>query len=313
MSTPKQYVIGVDIGGSHISCALIDPDQKEIMAGSLINLPVDHSAEAKEIMEVWTEALDQCRSHIEEGLLAGIGFAMPGPFEYDTGIARFEYVHKYQHLNGVDVGEAVRKGLDLPKNFPVRFVNDASAFAMGEAWFGKTAGHHRSVAITLGTGFGSAFIEDGKPLVEHEQVPEQGCVWHLPYKKGIADDYFSTRWFIKKWKEQTGAEINGVKELSALAEKDPRAMELFREFGNNLGSFLSTWLKLFEVKMLVIGGNIAGAWKHYGNALQEALHYEEVNVRTELSELGEDAALIGSARLMEEEVWEQVKPLLTKM
>lgn len=313
MSTPKKYVIGVDIGGSHISCALIVPEEKQIVPASRVNLPVDHSAEAKEIMEVWTEALDQCRSHIEEGLLEGIGFAMPGPFEYDTGIARFEFVHKYQHLNGVDVGEAMRKGLDLPRNFPVRFVNDASAFAMGEAWFGKAAGYERSVAITLGTGFGSAFIIGDTPMVEHEQVPEQGCVWHLPYRRGIADDYFSTRWFVKRWKEISGEEIPGVRELAEKAESNAKAREVFAEFGSNLASFLSTWLKLFETKILVIGGNISAAWELYREAFQQQLAKAEVHIQTEISDLGEDAALIGSARLMENGVWERVEPLLKKM
>ncbi len=93
-------------------------------------------------------------------------------------------------------------------------MNDASAFAVGEAWAGSASGSNRSLAITFGTGFGSAFISNKIPVVDGPEVPRIGCVYHLPYKDGIADDYFSTRWFLGRYKAITGKELKGVKELA---------------------------------------------------------------------------------------------------
>ena len=62
----------------------------------------------------------------------------------------------------------------------------------------------KSLSITLGTGFGSAFISDRIPIVDGPLVPKIGCVYHLPYRDGIADDYFSTRGLLGRYKKHYG-------------------------------------------------------------------------------------------------------------
>ena len=99
-------------------------------------------------------------------------------------------------------------------------MNDASSFAVGEAWAGSATKVKRSLSITLGTGFGSAFISDRIPIVDGPLVPKIGCVYHLPYRDGIADDYFSTRGFWAGIRNITGKELKGVKELAELASSD---------------------------------------------------------------------------------------------
>ena len=64
-----------------------------------------------------------------------------------------------------------------------------------------------SLSITLGTGFGSAFISNRIPIVDGPLVPRLGCVYHLPYRDGIADDYFSTRGLLGRYKKLTGKEL----------------------------------------------------------------------------------------------------------
>ncbi|MCK7534557.1 MAG: hypothetical protein MZV63_27900 [Marinilabiliales bacterium] len=64
-----------------------------------------------------------------------------------------------------------------------------------------------------------------------------GCVYHLPFGNGIADDYFSTRWFTSRFSEVTGREAAGVKEVAMEAEHLPEVRGLFTEFGSSLGAF----------------------------------------------------------------------------
>jgi len=152
----KKYAIGVDIGGSHISCAVIDLEKGNIIRESFATQTVDNQASADDILTNWTIALKKSLSYINKDQLAGIGFAMPGPFDYPNGIAMFtESVAKYQNLYGINVAIRLKEILGLDEDSDVRFMNDASAFAIGEAWMGKASKVKRSVSITLGTGFGS--------------------------------------------------------------------------------------------------------------------------------------------------------------
>jgi glucokinase len=310
----KRYAIGADIGGSHISAVLIDMEKKKAEKDSLVSQKVDNKASAGKILETWTLALNQIFRKIDREELEGIGFAMPGPFDYEKGIARFTHeVAKYENLNGVDVGFCMRQLLNLPEGFPVRFMNDATSFAVGEVWAGKAAGYKKTIAVTLGTGFGSAFIDSGIPVLERSDVPKLGCLWHLPFKDGIADDYFSTRWFIKRYVEETMEDLPGVKEIATRAATDIAAKNLFHEFGVNLGNFLGPWIKEFGTECIIIGGNMTGAWELFGPAFSLSLKRNHEQATILLSDLGETAAMIGSARLMDINFWTNVKPLLSKM
>jgi len=309
----SKYAIGVDVGGSHLSCAAVDLEKQAFFKKSFCTVHVDNKASSNEILSHWTEALLKTIHKIEGGNLVGIGFGMPGPFEYDKGIARFAQVEKYYSLNGVDVAGELKHRLNLDLAVPLRFMNDASAFAAGEAWMGSASQVANSVSITLGTGFGSAFISDGVPVVDGKMVPHLGCVWHLPYKEGIADDYFSTRWFVKRYCELTGLEVDGVKPIANASVTNEIALSLFIEYGKNMGEFFSPWLKKFAAGVLVVGGNIAGAYNLFGTAFEKELRKNGVETEIRLSVLKEDAAIIGSARLLNPEYWEKIKPILPKM
>ncbi|NOU61291.1 ROK family protein [Marinifilum caeruleilacunae] len=309
----KKYAIGTDVGGSHISCALVDLEKGELVEGTRSEGSVDNKADESTILKSWADVLANSMKAINKDDLAGIGFGMPGPFEYESGIGRFELVDKYESLNGVDVASKLKKILSLDPSVPLRFMNDASAFAVGEAWLGSAASVDKSMSITLGTGFGSAFVDSGVPVVEGETVPKMGCVWHLPYADGIADDSFSTRWFIKRYKEETGLEVSGTRSIAEAAYENPKAADIFKQYGSNMGEFLGHWLKKFDTKTLVIGGNVTGAYNLFGPAFESALKSQGVDTSIELSKLKEDAAIIGSARMLNPEYWETVKSTIPKM
>jgi glucokinase len=305
--------IGIDIGGSHISCGAVDLRINQLIHGSCSEARVDNKASADQILIAWTSAIRQTLDAVGNEQVAGLGFAMPGPFDYVNGIALFERNEKYPNLYGIHVESEIRKRLALHDSLPVRFINDATAFAVAEAWIGVGQGITNLIALTLGTGFGSAFIMDGIPVPEGETVPEMGCVWHLPFGEGIADDYFSTRWFEKSYLALTGKQVNGVKEISELFDSDEAARKLFIEYGTNMGDFLAPWIKKFDAGQIIIGGNITGAFDKFGSYLMQSLTNQNIKTKVVLSELKENAAIIGSARLVEDSFFVKVEPLLVKM
>jgi glucokinase len=309
----KHIALGADIGGSHISCAAIDLVTGKVLKETLTGREVNNQAKANVIISVWAEAISEVLKKVPLSEVKGIGFAMPGPFDYVKGISYIRGVAKYENLYGFNIADAISSTLRVPEGFLIRFMNDASSFAVGEAWAGSAAKFNRSLSITFGTGFGSAFISNRIPIVDGPDVPKLGCVYHLPYEDGIADDYFSTRWFMRRYKSITGKELNGVKELSELAEGDNVVRDLFTEFGDKSAHFLSPWLKRFKAEILVIGGNISHAYGLFGEVFEARLKMENCNCEVALSELKEDAALMGSAYLLNDDFWKSVQHALPLM
>jgi glucokinase len=309
----KNIAIGTDIGGSHISCAAVDLDSGKILRETLTERSVNNQAQASEIIAVWSEALSCVMDKLQDGEVKGIGFAMPGPFDYVKGISYIRGVAKYENLYGFNITEAISASLNVNEEFIIRFMNDASSFAVGEAWAGSAVTSNRSLSITLGTGFGSAFISNRIPIVDGPEVPKLGCIYHLPYNDGIADDYFSTRGLLGRYKNLTGKELDGVKQLAELAPIDKIAADLFIDFGDKLGLFLAPWLKKFKAEIIVIGGNISNAYPLFGEVLEKRVEMEDCNCKVVLSKLKEDAALLGSAYLLDDDFWESVQHALPLM
>ncbi|HDZ41744.1 MAG TPA: ROK family protein [Bacteroidetes bacterium] len=309
----KHYSIGVDIGGSHITCAAVDLDERRIIRETLTERSVDNKGTADEIISRWSEALSETFEKLGLDNIKGIGFAMPGPFDYVNGICLIKGVPKYEKLYGINIGEAIAESLSLQPGMPVRFMNDASSFAVGEAWAGKAAASNRLMAITLGTGLGSAFVADRVPVVTGDVVPDLGCVYHISFRDGIADDYFSTRWFIGRYKDITGKESQGVREIAEAARYDGDIRNIFVEFGTSLGAFLSPYLIKFGAEVLVMGGNISRAYGLFGPSMEEKMKAEKCDTLTLLSELKEDAALLGSAYLLDNLFWSSVRGSLQYM
>lgn len=310
----KSYAIGVDIGGSHISCAAVNLDAKQYLPGTFAEKELDNHASASDILDIWACTINQTIQKAGAENVAGIGFAMPGPFDYAKGIAWFdEGVKKYEKLYGLNIADAMREKLNFPASFPVRFINDATAFAIAEDWIGKSAGTTRSLAITLGTGFGSAFLHNHLPVVSGNEVPALGYVYHLPFENGNADDYFSTRGLLGRYENKTGQLLSGVKELAQLTKSDPIARSLFDDFGYKLGFFLYPLVKTFGAEVLVIGGNISNAFGLFGNNLKGYLNENGSNIQIEISELKETASMIGSTVLTDDNYYQQIKPVLENM
>jgi glucokinase len=313
MTNDSKIALGVDIGGGHIYSAAVDLSTHKLIPGTARTEKINNKAGAGEILDGWCNALRGTLSEIDASRLAGIGFAMPGPFDYANGIALFERVEKFESLYGINISEQLRDRLQLGESVHFRYINDATAFAIAEAWVGKAGEFDKMIALTLGTGFGSAFLDKGIPVIEGDTVAEMGCVWHVPFKDGIADDYFSTRWFTRNYFQKTGKSVEGVKDIADAVGGEPAAMELFEEYGSNMGHFLAPWIKKFDARVIVMGGNVTGSFGLFGKFLVKALADQGLQVELLISDLKEDAAIMGSARLIAPDYWIHVKELLSKM
>jgi glucokinase len=62
-----------------------------------------------------------------------------------------------------------------------------------------------------------------------------------------------------------------------------------------------------------VGGNISSAYHLFGDVFEQTLLEEKSTTEVALSELKENAALLGSAYLFNDKFWEAVQPALPLM
>jgi glucokinase len=123
----------------------------------------------------------------------------------------------------------------------------------------------------------------------------------MPFNDGIAEDYLSTRWFVKRYRELTGRIVQDAKELADAHSHDAAAQLIFREFSQNLATFLDSFIRQREPEVLVIGGNMAKAAPLFLDRTTQALSPVAQRTGIRLATLGETAALIGGAGCWKEE------------
>jgi glucokinase len=301
------YSIGADVGGSHISTCLFEHSNKVLILESLIMKKVDRNASKDDILSDWADAIRLTKSTSKEKI-NGVGLAMPGPFDYYNGVSLIKGVDKFESLYQLNIRDALADKIDInPSN--IRFINDASAFTIAETLIGEAKNFDRCVGITLGTGFGSCFSDRGQPILKRHDVPIGGFLYDKPYEGKIADDFFSTRGIIRAYFERSGKLCDSVLEISLKAEDDRDARETFSEFGKQLGLFLLPHLQKFDTRMVVLGGNICSAYHLFSTSLHQYLP----GFRIYVSLYGEKAAMIGAARLLDDQYYKQIEHTLKDM
>jgi glucokinase len=281
----NNYVISADIGGTHITTAVIDLEKKMIIEDTRTRVSVDSQGTATEILKGWSAALTQAYEKFGSPVQQ-VALAMPGPFDYEKGISLIKDLHKYEAIYGVNIKLYLSEVLRIDAE-DILFRNDAEAFLQGEVVAGAGKGFRKALGITLGTGFGSALSFNG--------IAKDLNLGSEPYKDSIADDYFSTRWFLRRYHEITGLSVTGVSGLTLMVQHNPVVTDIFEEFTANLSLFLKKIVRAEKPDVIVIGGNIAKASNLFLNGLNDQLAGYVENVEVRIALLGEDAALMGAA------------------
>jgi glucokinase len=281
----NNLVMGADIGGSHITVGMVNLQERRLVSPNCVRKPVNSHASAEEIISVWSSAMLELyhRDNVSPGR---IGIAIPGPFDYEVGISLIKDQDKYDALYGLNVKNLLSEKLSIQPS-DINLINDAGCFLQGEAFGGAAYGFDDAIGVMLGTGLGTAKY--------HNKVSEDANLWCSPFNDGIAEDYLSTRWFVKRYKEIAGETILNVKELSDRANTDANARKVFDEFGRNLGVFLNKFINDEKPQVLVCGGNISNAFDLFGTALTKQLLLQQNNVTVKKVHLGEESALVGAA------------------
>lgn len=293
-----RYVIGVDIGGSHVCGGFVEVDSGVIIPQSVVSRSVDSHLNAGGVLKAWAEVIEGVIRSVDKSPI-GIGMAFPGPFDYKKGICLIEGVQKFDHLFGIDITTTLSSYLYHVGTYYLRYVNDASAFVLGEALAGAGRNAGRVMGITLGTGVGSGFVVDGKLVETGSEIPANGWVYDLPFDGKIADEVFSTRGICGRYTQLTGREVAGVKELIGLADTESVVSIVFDEYGRSLADFLFPIYQRFHGDVVVLGGNISRAFDRFRPSFEMRLIELGVNMNVRASVLYDRAAMVGAASVFQ--------------
>jgi glucokinase len=203
-------------------------------------------------------------------LASGLAVALPGPFDFATGVAWYRGVEKFDSLYGHDLGKSLREQLELDR---VVFLNDAEAFSVGEWTAGELRGLDRCVGVTIGTGIGTGFLDDGRAVRTGDTVPPGGELYKVSHEGRPLEDWISARailrlyfdrlYFDRSHFDRLGAEEDGigVKEIADRARAgEAVALEVLLDAFGVLSRVLVPWLSRFGASKVVLGGSISGAF-----------------------------------------------------
>ncbi|MFF2525136.1 ROK family protein [Streptomyces liangshanensis] len=251
----------LEIGGTHVTAALVDLPGRRVAHRTV--LPLDPHGAAGEFLA----RVRRCAAGLPVPPGARWGVAVPGPFDYATGVARFAGVGKFEALYGVDLRAALLGGL-WHRPGDVVFLNDAHAFVAGEWFAGAARGHRRAVGITLGTGVGSAFLADGRVREDGPGVPPEGRMDLTEAGGRPLEDTVSRRAILARYGDPA-ADVRDVAERARAGEE--RARLVLARALTVLGEALGPRLADFGATALVVGGSIARSWDLVAPALRGGL------------------------------------------
>lgn len=147
------YIIGVDIGGTHVNTIISDLGGN-IICSSVFNTRSYLENDLLKQIQKEVHYMIQ-RNQIDENLILGMGVGVPGITETKTGI-----VIEAPSLDWVRfpfLMEAERYF-----SFPVYVDNDVNVAVLGEQWIGSAKNKGNILFISVGTGIGSGIIIDNK-------------------------------------------------------------------------------------------------------------------------------------------------------
>jgi glucokinase len=295
----KEYAVGIDIGGTHITAAIIDIVSMKLIDFSLHKESFDSNLPVNQVMSIWEKAIRISVENSKVKEIKGLTVCMPGPFDYTNGLCWIKDQSKYEHFYGLNVRYLFQGSLNLSSEFPILFENDAVCFGKGEVFKDSANLSKKVMAVTLGTGLGACFIDKGVSIVSGELVPADGEIYNIPYKEGIAEDYVSARGLLSAYKSLTEKKLNNGLELFQLAvAKDEVAIKVFEAMGENLAEVAIPWLKKFEADSFIIGGKIANASRFFLESFNKKIKESGLEITVSVSTDNEVAALLGAASML---------------
>jgi glucokinase len=304
--------IGVDIGGTGTKAGIVGRDGSVLLR---LERPTDPSAGTKSVIAIVEELVEAAPG--VDATIEAVGIGAAGFIDAANGFVTFAPNLVYDDPH---VADAVR----IRTGLRVVLDNDANVAAWGERAYGGARGSDHVAYVTVGTGIGSGFIENGRlvrgftgagaefghTVVDPDGPPcgcgLRGCLEQLASGRAIermaqeavvSDPSSSIVAFA-----ENPVSIAVIHVVQAAREYDGTARDVLRRAGRALGIGLSNIANVFDPEVIVIGGSVARAGEPFLGPARDALAemttaQRRRPMRLDVTSLEGDAGILGAAAL----------------
>lgn len=314
----SRLFVGLDISGAMIKCIIMNLRGNVVFRRtwdkSGVQKGPDFTPQIISFIETTVE-----ESKIERGKLSGIGIGVPGIVDTSDG----------RIISSIDCGW---KNFDLKtpleKHFrlPVYIDNSSKVMAIGEQWFGEGTQAENFALVTVGRGIGAAFVinneiyEGAHSLsgeVGHMVIDPNGPLCKCG-KRGCLETFASGKAIQNQARQLlesnigsnmldfAGGDINKLDAdtvFKAAAAGDMLAQKIADNAIHYLAVGLGNLVALLDCQLIVLTGYVTKDNEYLLTHVRDeinttrSLYYGDKPVEVKLSNMGEEAAVIGAATI----------------
>jgi predicted NBD/HSP70 family sugar kinase len=297
-------VLAASIGRSRIQLAIADLDSSLLSEESL---EVDQASGPQHCLPAVVDRLYEMVSGCGRPLadVRGVGVSVPGSVDLNRGAM----------VNSIALPSW--DGVALPPLFRrdpgVRVLVDKDVNVMAIA---EQRGPLRDVddllMVKASTGIGACVVSGG--ALQRGALFAAGELGHIPLPDGAGVlcrcgqtdclEAVAGGWAMARALRQLGRDVHHVRDVVAIALKgDPEALGMIRDAGRRVGEVVSAAVTLLNPEVVVIGGDLAGAYEPFVAGLREIVYRRSTALATRQlrivgSTFGDRQGLVGCAAMI---------------
>jgi predicted NBD/HSP70 family sugar kinase len=297
-------VLAASIGRSRIQLAISD------LGSSLLaeeSLEVDQERGPQSCLPPVVDRLYEMLSGCgrRPGDVRGVGVSVPGSVDLSRGAMLKPIV--LPSWDGVPLPPLFRRDLQVP----VLVDRDVNVMAIAEEC-GPLRGIRDLLMVKASTGIGLGIVSGG--ALQRGSLSASGELGHIPLPDGAGTlcrcgqtdclEAVAGGWAIVRALAQAGHDVRHVRDVVAIAQQgDPAALNLIRVAGRQVGGVLSVAVTLLNPEVVVIGGDLAGAYEPFVAGLRETVYQRSTALSTRQLRIvpatfGERQGLVGCAAMI---------------
>ncbi len=297
----RQYRIGVDLGGTKIEAAALDPDGEMALRRRAATPVGQYDATLAAIADL-VRSLET-----ELGTRASVGIATPGARSLVDG--------GMKNANSTCLnGRALKEDLERRLGREIRMANDANCFALSEAVDGAGRGARVVFGVILGTGVGGGVVVD-KSIVTganaiagewgHNPLPLPGASDHpLPLcycgRRGCIETFLSGPGLAADFTRSGGEPLDASEIARRANEGDRECAAAIDRYEERLARSLAGVINLLDPDVIVLGGGLSNIGRLYANVparCKESVFSDDIRTRIVPPLHGDSSGVRGAAWL----------------
>ena len=285
----------MDVGGTKIAAAIVDSTGTTGLKIKVSTEQHDTARSIAQVSEIAHRVVEQ--NGVSWQNISAIGVAVPGIYYAATGEVWAPNLPGWDHI-------PLRDELAAKLPAPVVIDSDRAAYVTGEQWLGAARGLTDVIFLAVGTGIGAGIISAGRLIRGAGDIA--GAVGWFALDPRTKEIYERIGCFEAESAGPALARKSGGLTTEAIIERarqgNTAARQIVDEATQYLAMGVANLVSVLNPQMIVLGGGLMLACDLFLEPLRrEMLQWAQPmaakQVRIELSTLGEDAGMLGAARL----------------